>query len=64
MGIDDEISLETEPLGTIAPLRLIADLPDNFLVINADVLSDLDLLKISDGSHCFRCDFFDRCNQP
>ena len=30
---------------TIAPLRLIADLPDNFLVINADVLSDLDLSR-------------------
>ena len=38
-------SLESEPLGTIAPLRLIGDLPDNFLVINADVLSDLDLSR-------------------
>jgi NDP-sugar pyrophosphorylase family protein len=38
-------SLESEPLGTIAPLRLIDDLPDNFLVINADVLSDLDLCR-------------------
>ena len=36
-------SLEEEPLGTIAPLRLISDLPENFLVMNADVLSDLDL---------------------
>ncbi len=42
-GLDLRYSLEDEPLGTIAPLRLIGDLPDNFLVINADVLSDLDL---------------------
>jgi NDP-mannose synthase len=42
-GVQLSYSLENEPLGTIAPLRLIGDLPDNFLVINADVLSDLDL---------------------
>jgi NDP-mannose synthase len=44
-GLELMYSLENEPLGTIAPLRLIADLPDNFLVINADVLSDLDLSR-------------------
>jgi NDP-sugar pyrophosphorylase family protein len=44
-GLELRYSLENEPLGTIAPLRLIADLPDNFLVINADVLSDLDLSR-------------------
>jgi len=44
-GIQLRYSLENEPLGTIAPLRLIADLPDNFLVINADVLSDLELSR-------------------
>src|SRR3984957_11621446 len=42
-GLEPRDSRQSEPLGTIAPLRLIADLPDNFLVINADVLSDLDL---------------------
>ena len=42
-GLQLRYSMENEPLGTIAPLRLINDLPDNFLVINADVLSDLDL---------------------
>lgn len=42
-GLRLRYSLESEPLGTIAPLRLIDDLPENFLVINADVLSDLDL---------------------
>lgn len=40
IGID--YSLEHEPLGTIAPLRLIPDLPEHFLVMNGDVLTDLD----------------------
>jgi NDP-sugar pyrophosphorylase family protein len=44
-GVTARYSLEDEPLGTIAPLRLIPDLPENFLVVNADVLSDLDLSK-------------------
>ena len=33
--------MEDEPLGTMAPLRLISDLPDNFLVMNGDILTDL-----------------------
>jgi NDP-mannose synthase len=37
-----DYSFEHEPLGTIAPLRLIPDLPDHFLVMNGDVLTDLD----------------------
>lgn len=42
-GIKIDYSLETTPLSTIAPLRLIADLPDHFLLMNGDVLTDLDL---------------------
>jgi NDP-sugar pyrophosphorylase family protein len=42
-GLKVQYSLEREALGTIAPLRLIADLPQHFLVMNADVLSDVDL---------------------
>ncbi|MBI5330958.1 MAG: nucleotidyltransferase family protein [Betaproteobacteria bacterium] len=37
-----DYSQETQPLGTIAPLRLIQDLPEHFLVMNGDVLTDLD----------------------
>jgi NDP-mannose synthase len=37
-----DYSLEDEPLGTMGPLRLISDLPDHFLVMNGDVLTDLD----------------------
>jgi len=36
-----DYSLETQPLRTIAPLCLIDDLPDTFLLMNGDVLTDL-----------------------
>ncbi len=42
-GVRIDYSLETEPLSTMAPLRLIPDLPDHFLLMNGDVLTDLDL---------------------
>jgi NDP-sugar pyrophosphorylase family protein len=41
-GIGIDYSLETKPLSTIAPLRLIEDLPEHFLLMNGDVLTDLD----------------------
>ncbi len=37
-----DYSLEDKPLSTIGPLRLIPDLPEHFLVMNGDVLTDLD----------------------
>jgi NDP-sugar pyrophosphorylase family protein len=40
-GIKIDYSLEDKPLSTMAPLRLIQDLPDNFLVMNGDILTDL-----------------------
>ncbi|MGY8669185.1 sugar phosphate nucleotidyltransferase [Bradyrhizobium sp. UFLA05-109] len=36
-----DYSLEVEPLGTMGPLRLISDLPDNFVLMNGDILSDI-----------------------
>ncbi|MBV8452670.1 MAG: NTP transferase domain-containing protein, partial [Deltaproteobacteria bacterium] len=42
-GVNIDYSLETKPLSTVAPVRLISDLPDNFLLMNGDVLTDLDL---------------------
>jgi NDP-sugar pyrophosphorylase family protein len=39
-GID--FVIEAEPLGTAAPLRLVADLPEDFLVVNGDTLTNLD----------------------
>ena len=40
-GVRIDYSLEDKPLSTMGPLRLIRDLPDNFLVMNGDILSDL-----------------------
>lgn len=40
-GISVEYSLEDEPLGTIGPLKLIRDLPEHFLVLNGDIITDL-----------------------
>jgi len=37
-----DYSLEDHPLGTMGPLRLMHDLPENFLVMNGDILTDLD----------------------
>jgi len=36
-----DYSMETEPLSTMGPLKLISDLPENFLIMNGDVLTDL-----------------------
>ena len=43
LGVNIDYSLETMELSTIGPLTLIQDLPDDFLLINGDVLTDLDL---------------------
>jgi len=40
-GIKIDYSLESTPLSTMGPLRLICDLPENFLVMNGDILTDL-----------------------
>lgn len=40
-GIKIDYSLEKSPLGTMGPLHLITDLPENFLVMNGDILTDL-----------------------
>lgn len=40
-GIHIDYSIEHKPLSTMAPLSLISDLPDNFLVMNGDILTDL-----------------------
>ena len=36
-----DYSLEARPLSTIGPLRLVQDLPENFLLMNGDILTDL-----------------------
>lgn len=39
-----DYSLESKPLSTMGPLKLINDLPENFLIMNGDVLTDLHFL--------------------
>lgn len=43
-----DYSLEDKPLSTMGPLKLIHDLPENFLVMNGDVLTDLDFGQFYD----------------
>ena len=40
-GIEIDYSLEQQPLGTMGPLRIIDSLPEHFLVMNGDILTDL-----------------------
>ena len=41
-GVKIDYSLESKPLSTMGPLKLIKDLPENFLIMNGDVLTDID----------------------
>jgi NDP-mannose synthase len=40
-GLTIEYVRESEPLGTAAPLRALTDVPDEFLVMNGDLLTDI-----------------------
>jgi len=48
-GIHIEYSLETKPLGTMGPLHQIKDLPEHFLVMNGDILTDLNFAEFFEG---------------
>lgn len=41
-GLRIEYSVEPFPLSTIGPLKLIRDLPEDFILMNGDILTDLD----------------------
>ncbi|MFZ5447021.1 MAG: sugar phosphate nucleotidyltransferase [Thermodesulfobacteriota bacterium] len=45
-GVKLDYSLESEPLGTAGPLALIDGLDETFLVMNADVLTNLDYREL------------------
>lgn len=40
-NIKIDYSIENKPLSTMGPLRLINDLPEDFLIMNGDILTDL-----------------------
>lgn len=42
LNVDITYSLEQHPLGTAGPLGLLTGLPENFLVMNGDILTDID----------------------
>ena len=45
-GAQIDYSLESKPLGTVGPLTIIDNLPENFLVMNADLLTDLNFSSL------------------
>ena len=45
-GVKIDYSFETEPLHTIGALTIIEDLPENFLVINGDTITDLNYSEL------------------
>lgn len=40
-GLKIDYSLEKKPLGTVGPITLIEDLPETFLVMNGDILTNI-----------------------
>ncbi len=52
-GVNITYAREDKPLGTAGPLRALGDLPENFLVMNADIVSDINYRSLFDF-HC-RC---------
>ncbi len=56
-NVNIEYSLENKPLGTMGPLRLIKNLPDQFLVMNGDVLTDLDFAAFLKSHILSKCLF-------
>lgn len=66
-GVKIDYSLEDKPLSTMAPLKLIKDLPENFLVMNGDILTDLDYLNFLNvhvnDNNLFTVSVFKKCSQ-
>jgi NDP-sugar pyrophosphorylase family protein len=47
-GLKIRYSIEEKPLGTIAPLKIMKGLADNFLVMNGDLLTDFNYRELFD----------------
>ena len=62
-----DYSEESKPLGTMGPLKNIIDLPENFLVMNGDIITDLDYGSFhavhSKGKVIFTISSFERNEQ-
>jgi NDP-mannose synthase len=44
LEVNIEYSMEETPMGTIGPLKLIKNLPEHFILMNGDLLTDLDFV--------------------
>jgi NDP-sugar pyrophosphorylase family protein len=66
-GMRIDYSLEDRELSTMGPLKLIHDLPENFLVMNGDILTDLDYAEFFDShvqrGQCFTISSYERAHQ-
>jgi len=66
-GLRIDYSLEDRELSTMGPLKLISDLPENFLVMNGDILTDLDYAEFFDShvgrANCFTISSYERAHQ-
>lgn len=55
-GLKIDYSVEDKPLSTIGPLTLIDDLPENFLVMNGDILCNLNYKNFFNVHADSQCD--------
>lgn len=55
-GLEIAYSLEDKPLGTVAPLKLVKDLPERFIVMNGDLLTDIDYRAVYESHVKEGCD--------
>lgn len=61
-GVNIDYSLEDRPLGTMGPLKQLTDLPDCFLVMNGDILTDLNFAEFY-LNHTRRNEIFTICSK-
>lgn len=62
-GVKVDYSREEIPLGTVAPIKLIEDLPETFLVMNGDVLTTLPYRSLYDGHVTSGAEFTIACHR-
>ncbi len=46
LGLEIRYAVEDRPLSTVAPIARITDLPEQFLVANGDIITDLDVAAL------------------
>jgi len=56
LGLSIRYSVETAPLGTAGPLKIVDNLEDNFLVVNGNELTTLDFRALYEHHIAMRAD--------